>query len=50
MTVPSVLKYQRTIAVTIEGQGLAGATVSVGDINCPLKSGSNDTQVIFNFP
>ena len=49
VTVPSDVSFQYTNDVEIEGEGLSGATVSVGDIDCPLID-SNDTYLKFKYP
>lgn len=49
VTVPATLTYKNTNPVTISGEGLTGATVSVGGINCPLSS-STDSELTFNYP
>ena len=49
VTVPSTLSYKYQHDVEITGEGLSGATVEVGDIDCALID-SNDTYLKFKYP
>lgn len=49
ITVPSVINYKAGEIVSVVGQGLSGATVTINDIECNVTS-TNDTNIDFVYP
>ena len=49
VTVPSELSYKYNNEVEIVGEGLSGATVEIGGVDCALID-SNSTYLKFKYP